>query len=151
MSQGEGSSKKPLRIKRGKVDSLSLYEITDYELGILERGTPAGLFFNFAVFLLSSAISFLTALLTTEIKSSRTYTLFLLITIVGFVVGAILLALWYKQRQSTSDLISQIKSRIPADELGELAQEEAPPRKRSRSKKSENAEPEDPANAEQSH
>ena len=40
-----------VKIKRGKVDSLSLYEVTDSELQVLEEGGQDNLFLNFAVFL----------------------------------------------------------------------------------------------------
>jgi len=43
-----------LRVRRGRVESVDLYEIKDTELDELEKGTPAELQLNFAVFNLHS-------------------------------------------------------------------------------------------------
>jgi len=43
---------KPLRVRRGRVESVDLYEIKDSELEIFQRGSPADLQLNFAIFLL---------------------------------------------------------------------------------------------------
>jgi len=149
MSQGETTGDKAFRIKRGRVDSLSLYEITDYELSVLEHGTPASLFLNFAIFFLSAAISFLTALVTTKIESQAVLTIFVVITVVGFSAGAVLMALWIRSWQSTSSLIKQIKNRIPADEARANTQDEGPSRKRSRAKPGLKVEDESSAEAEE--
>jgi hypothetical protein len=103
-------------IRRGKVDSLTLYEITDYELNRLETGSPTSLLFNFSIFLLSTAVSFLITLLTTEIKSDRTFIVFTIIVVLGFVVGLVLMLLWLRFRQSTSGVIERIKSRVPKED-----------------------------------
>ena len=58
-------------ILRGKVDSLSLYEITDFELDVLEKGSPNSIYLNFSIFLLSVGFSFLAALFSTDIQSER--------------------------------------------------------------------------------
>lgn len=104
-------------VRRGRVDSLTLYDVTDHELSLLEAGSPTSLLFNFSIFLLSTAISFLIALLATEIKSDRTFTVFTIIVVLGFTVGLVLLCLWLRFRQSTSSVIKRIKSRIPTDEI----------------------------------
>ena len=52
------TGEKAVQIKRGRVDSLSLYEITDNELDILTAGSPSSLYLNFAIFLLSRAFLF---------------------------------------------------------------------------------------------
>ena len=109
-----------VKIRRGKVDSLSLYEVTESELQDLESGGPASLFLNFAIFLLSSAVSFFASLMSTDIKSMKIFTVFVLITIIGFVGGCILLLIWNKSRQSTIQIIQKIKGRMPSDELIDL-------------------------------
>lgn len=63
------------RIIRGRVDSLSLYEITETELDTLERGSPYSIHLNFGVFLLTLGLSFLTSLLTTDTLRRRRYSL----------------------------------------------------------------------------
>lgn len=98
-----------------RVLSVSVYEITENELSVLEHGPQNSIFLNFAIFLLSLSISFVVALLTTTIDSDRTFAVFVVITVVGFVVGAILLAVWYRNYRSVSDIIATIKSRISSE------------------------------------
>lgn len=104
-----------VRIKRGKVDSLSLYEVTEAELQELETGGQDNLLLNFAVFLISTATSFFISLLTTEIKSVKTFCVFVIVTIVGFVVGTLLMILWIRTRKSKASIINRIKDRMPKE------------------------------------
>jgi len=113
--QQQDSGFDSVKVRRGKVDSLSLYEVTESELQDLERGGPASLFLNFAIFLLSTAISFLVALLSTDIKSTKIFIVFVLVTLVGFVGGGILLLIWNRSRQSTKEIIQRIKDRMPKE------------------------------------
>jgi Na+/melibiose symporter-like transporter len=117
MTDQEHSGEKSVRIKRGKVDSLSLYEITDYELDVLEKGSPGSIYLNFGIFLLSTSLSLLVALLTTEIKSDRVFTVFTVIVVLGVIGGSVLLFLWYSSKETVSVIIKKIKDRIPQEEL----------------------------------
>lgn len=105
----ENSPTQP-RIVRGYFDSLSLYEITDYELEQLSQGAPSSTYLNFSIFFLSVAIAFLTTLLTVNI-TDRIFTVFVLITIVGFSFGVVLLILWFRTRTRISKLVEKIKAR----------------------------------------
>lgn len=105
-----------IRIIRGRVDSMLVYEVTENELSTLEKGNPNTIFLNFAIFLLSTASSFLIALLTTTPESERTFIVLTIITVVGYIIGVLLLILWYRGRHSVAELIRTIKSRIPTDE-----------------------------------
>ena len=114
--QAEDSGEQSVRIRRGQVDSLRLYEITDYELDTLEQGTSSDLFLNFGIALLSVSSSFFIALLTTEIPSVAISTTFIAIAAASFGSGTVSLIAWYRHRQSTATLIQKIKSRIPDEE-----------------------------------
>ena len=121
----EQSTTESVTVRRGKVDSLTVYEVTESELQDLERGGPANLFLNFAIFLLSSAVSFLVALFSTEIKSTRTFCVFVIIAVIGLVSGVILLLIWKKSRETTSVIIQRIKDRVPKEDATDLdAQQE---------------------------
>ena len=108
------------RIRRGKVDSLSLYEITESELETLEKGSPSSLFFNLSIALISISCSFLVALLSTEIASDRTFTVFVVIVAVGLIAGGVLGVLWWRTRKDVSEIISRIKERMPLEEDSEM-------------------------------
>jgi len=102
-------------VRRARIERLDIYEISETELQILERGSPESILLNFAIFLVSIAVSFLIALLTTEIQSSRTFTVFVIVAVVGFVIGAVLLALWIWYRRSTATIFDQIRRRMPPE------------------------------------
>ena len=114
LEQGEQSGEKAPRILRGRVDSFALYEITDAELNILEAGSPSSLHLNFSVFFLSIAASFFIALLTSTV-SDRAFTIFVVVTVVGFAAGGFLFVLWFRARQSVSAVVRRIRARIPGE------------------------------------
>jgi hypothetical protein len=100
-------------IVRARYDRLTIYEISEDELELLVRGAPDSVLLNFAIFLLSAAVSFLTALLTTTIDSDRLFVVFVIFTVAGFVIGSIMMALWWRGRRSVSSLIESIRNRLP--------------------------------------
>ena len=115
MNTANDSGNSSVPVRRAKFDSLSLYEVTEAELVDLERGGPASLFLNLAIFMLSVAICFLIAIQTTDVKPEHTYVAYAIVTAVGFAVGLVLTILWLVYRQSTSVIIKRIKKRMPPD------------------------------------
>jgi len=102
-------------IRRARFDTLTIYEVSDSELEILEQGSPDSILLNFSIFLLSTAISFTITLLSTTIQSNRTYTCFVASTVVGYVVGVLLLLLWWRNRKSVSKTVDAIRKRLPPE------------------------------------
>lgn len=98
-------------VKRGRVSSITLYDVTDYELDQLEKGSPESLYLNFSISLLTTGSSFLLALLTTTITSNRTFDIFVIITIISFISGTVLFILWFRGRKSVKRLVEKIKNR----------------------------------------
>ena len=74
-------------IRRGRVPSLEIYEITKDELGTLEQGTPCGLFLNLAIFFWSTAASFFTSVVTGNIQSTKVFMVFVVVIVVGIAAG----------------------------------------------------------------
>ena len=109
------SSEKEFRVRRGRVDSISIYEVKEDELEILENGAPVGIYLNFAVFLLSIAFSGITALATAKFDSILLENAVLFTSIVGVVVGVLLLFLWKNEQKSIKSTIQKIKDRVPPD------------------------------------
>lgn len=114
------SATESVTVRRGRVDSLTVYDVTESELQDLERGTPGNLYLNFAIFLLSSAVSFLVALFSTEIKSTRTFCVFVIVAAIGTVGGLVLLGIWMRSKETTSIIIDRIKKRVPKEEAKDL-------------------------------
>ncbi|MCX7637780.1 MAG: hypothetical protein N2044_08055 [Cyclobacteriaceae bacterium] len=101
------------KIKRGRVDSLSIFEIREDELNTIEKGSTTSLYLNFSIFLLSVAVSFLIALLTSDFKDKiLTFTIFCVVTTVGFIIGLVLLIMWLRQKDDFKEVIENIRQRM---------------------------------------
>src|SRR4051812_1717946 len=86
--------------RRARLDSLTISEVSEEELETLARGSVESTFFNFAVFTGSTFISFLVALLSTNIPSDRTFAVFVIITVVSGLASALLFIVWSFTRKS---------------------------------------------------
>jgi hypothetical protein len=110
---------KTLKVRRGRVDCVDLYEVKENELDLLENGESISLQLNFAIFLLSLAFSGILTLCTATFKLQILQTIFLFVTIVGSIVGLYLLLMWRKGRKSIKAVIKTIKDRIQQDIIDE--------------------------------
>jgi amino acid transporter len=101
------------KIKRGRYDSLELYEVSESELTIIERGSPSSTYLNFAIFLLSIASSFLTTLLTVDLSSKMTlFTIFTVICVIGYLIGVFLVIIWFQNKNEFKKIIEKIRERM---------------------------------------
>jgi hypothetical protein len=124
------SSRSPVKVRLGTFGELTIHEVADHELESLAHGSvESASYLNFAIFLLSTAISFFVALMTT-VLTSRMFTVFVVIAIVGFVNGVFLLIVWHRKRSSVWDLVEKIRSRLPAEGLQEAGFLESSDRER---------------------
>lgn len=117
------NSEKSLRVRRGRVDSVNLYEVKENELEILENGEPTSLQLNFSIFLLSLAFSGILTLCSATFSTELLQNIFLFVTIIGTLLGLYLLLMWWKGRKSIKTIIQTIKNRIQPD-VYEEGQEE---------------------------
>jgi hypothetical protein len=106
-----------ITISRAKLDSITVYDVTEEELEIIERGSPSSNYLNFSVALLSIFISFLISLLSTKIESDKTYTFFMVVTVVSLIIGIFLLYLWWRTYDSTKAVFKKIRSRKSVDAI----------------------------------
>ncbi len=104
-------------IRRARLQRLTIYEVEESELAILERGSIDTIFLNLAVALLSMSVSLSVALLTAVFPSDRAWTVFLVITVVGYVAGVIMLLVWWRSRVSVAACTRNIRQRLPTDWL----------------------------------
>lgn len=109
------NSEKPFKVRRGRVDSVNLYEVKENELDILENGEPTSLQLNFSIFLLSLAFSGILTLCTATFSSQLIQNIFLFAVVVGTLLGLYLLLIWWKGRKSIMSVIQTIKDRIPPE------------------------------------
>lgn len=101
------------QIRRARLGTLLIYEVSEYELEKIEQGSPNSTYFNFAIFLISTAVSFTVTLLTATLLPAQSvvfYT-FLTVTLVSWVGGAVLLALWLRTKNEVDHVFKRIKER----------------------------------------
>lgn len=106
------ASHNDLTVFRGRVDSLSLYEITDYELESLEKGPQNSIYMNLSILLLSVGFSFMTTIFSVDFTSERIFSVFLGISLSSIVGGAILLLIWWRTRSDLSKVARRIRGRM---------------------------------------
>lgn len=113
MSGGKGDDDGIVRARRAKVDSVDLYEIKDHELDQLESGSPGDVQLNWAVFLLSLAFASITTLFTVEkFVYPKAENIFMLVAVVGVLLGLYLISEWYRMRKSLKSLCGKIRDRM---------------------------------------
>jgi len=101
-----------VKINRAKLGSISLYDVTEDELSLLERGSPASTYLNFAIGLLSIGISFFINIFSTKIEDIKVYVVFWIIALVTTIGGIILFVVWRQANKSAENVIQRIKNRM---------------------------------------
>jgi len=124
----EPNGQDSFRVRRGRVGSVDLYEVKDSELDILEKGSPADLQLNFAIFLISTAISSISTLVTATFTNPTVRTVFVVVSVVGILLGTYLLISWWRNRTSLKTLCKSIRQRIPPDTSSLSAGTPEPPK-----------------------
>ena len=104
-------------VRRGRVDSVDLFEVKENELELLEKGSPASLQLNFSIFLLSLAFSAILTLTTATVKMPKLETVYIVVAVVGVLLGLYLLFSWWKTQTSIKNIVTTIRNRIPPDVL----------------------------------
>src|SRR5688500_9908757 len=103
-----------LTIFRGRLGSLSVYEITDYELDKLEEGLPGSIWLNFAILFFSTGASFLTTIVTVPVSDIYEYVTFLVLAVVGLAGSGVFFTAWWRSRSTVRNLCDKIRARMPA-------------------------------------
>ena len=70
-SQNEAANGEKIPVKRGKLNSVTIYDVTENELVILEKGSDVSVWLNFLIFSISVAVSFLVSLLTVDWNDNK--------------------------------------------------------------------------------
>ena len=120
MQDSTHSTEKEFKIRRGRVDSVDLYEVKESELELLENGEPTGIHLNFSIFLLSIAFSAILTLCSATFTNRTIENIFLFTSIIGIIGGVYLFILWWRGRGSIKSVIKTIKRRIPPDIIREI-------------------------------
>lgn len=106
------------RVRRARLEFFTIYEVTEGELNSLERGTNSDLYLQFSIFCLSVFVSFFISLLSGTFID-RIVNIFVCITFVSFIIGVLLLFLWYRTRKRKKDVINDIRNRLKDNQTSE--------------------------------
>jgi len=118
-------------VKRGKFDSLTIFDVTEQELKIIENGSTNSLFLNFAIFLLSVSASFFVSIFTVDWfpKDQEphliSFIVFLVIAILSLLVGVICGIVWIRSHDSLKDTIKTIKQRLVEEKVEDPEDDES--------------------------
>lgn len=107
-----------LQVRRGRIQMLTIYEVEASELQILERGSSDSIFLNAGIALLSMAVTLSATLATAQFSTERQWTTFLVLTLLGYIVGVVMFLFWWKGRKSVGACVRSIRARLPMEELG---------------------------------
>ena len=132
------NDEKSIPARRGRVDSVNLYEVKEEELELLEKG-PSTLKLNFAIFLFSIAFACITALATSNFKWQIVKLIFAIVSVVGILQGAYLIISWWRARTPIAKVVSTIRNRINGNSVAPQMQDEP------------ETQPKDPENDEEPH
>lgn len=117
--------KEEIDVERHSFGGLVLYEVTSDEIEQIERETlSVAEDLTFAVLGLSVGISFLIALMTVDNLPIKTFTVFLVLCVVGFVVAVYCGVHWFTGKRSFRRVISRVKARVGP--LGQQGKELGP-------------------------
>jgi len=113
----ESQTGEKIVVRRGRVDSVDLFEVKEHELEMLEQGSPASLQLNFSIFLLSIAFSAILTLTTATVSSKVIETVYVVISVVGILLGLYLVISWWRTSTSIKKIVTTIRNRIPPEVL----------------------------------
>ena len=105
-------------VERHEVTGVVIYEVTGEDLEQLEKETlTVGEDFSFALASLSVALSFTATLATVTIPAGKTFDVFWIVMILGYLSGIFFGIRWFRGRNKFESVLSKIRSR--GGELGE--------------------------------
>ena len=104
------NDERTLRVNLAPVDSVNIYEVTENELETMENGPPSH-DLNFAISLLTIAITVAIALVTSGFKSATAELIFIIVSIIAFIASLYLASRWWQANRSFKKVASVIRDR----------------------------------------
>lgn len=116
MAVKDDDSMERIRVRRGRVDSFTTYDVTEWELEALKQGAPASLLLNFAIASLSVCITLVVTLVTVTITTPLAYAAFIGSTIATGGLGMALFIYWWRTYRGIDEIVGRIQARLPPTE-----------------------------------
>jgi hypothetical protein len=114
-------------VERHAVTSVVIYEVTGEDLEQLEKETlTVGEDFSFALAAISVALSFSATLSAVTIPAGKTYDVFWIVMLLGYISGIFFGIRWFRGRKQFRSVVSKVRSRGgPLGEQGKTVVETA--------------------------
>jgi hypothetical protein len=115
-------------VMRHGLSHVETYDVTSDELERIEsEGADVGFDFHIGLFCLTMATSFLIGLILSPPppEKLKTFVVFVVIVVVGFLAGGIFAVKWFRSRRAFSETIRRIRERVVGP-LGEKGNEVRP-------------------------
>ena len=102
-----------IAVNRKRINSVTIYEVSEDEITILEKGPDSSVWLNFFIGSLSIALSFLITLTTVPLNDSKTvlFLIFLCLAIISFFFAIISFVFWHRGKKDHRNIINKIKGR----------------------------------------
>src|SRR5437773_6268200 len=100
-------------IRFAPLGELKVYAVTEAELDELERGSPASIHLNFALFFWGTAASLFVTIRTVSFAADRAFYVFLVAFAATVIAALVFSVLWFVQHRSAKSLIKRIRNRMP--------------------------------------
>lgn len=111
-SAGSNGQGEKIDVERIRLDSLMIYDVTETELNLLEKGTDSSIWLSFFIGTLSVAISFIISLLTVSWENNDTLKIiFICVSVIMGLAALLCLAFWLKGRGERNATIKTIRNR----------------------------------------
>lgn len=100
-----------LHVNRAKVDSITIYDVTESELVEIESCNAVDWLFNVAIACVTITVSFVVTLTTTKIESTRLFYAYVILTCVSGVAAIGFVVNWRILKGKRDNVIVRIKAR----------------------------------------
>ena len=108
------------KIKRGKIPTLIIFEITENELEQLGRGGRNSIILTFSIFFLSIVLECIVSLTTGVFEGTAVRTYYIIVASVSLSLSLFLLSIWLINQIKIYHLLKKIKERaLEQEELKE--------------------------------
>ncbi len=107
----QNQSENPIQIERARIGSISVYDVTEDELEIIEQGPIGSVYLNICVASFSIGLTFILTLTTATFSDLRWFTVCVVIAVLTIMSGIITLIIWLQNRKNYGKVFKRIKGR----------------------------------------
>lgn len=109
----EPTTGEKIEVERGRFNSLRIYEVAEHELILIEKGSSASLWLNFAIASISIFFSILASLVTLDYSNHPyVFIVFVVVTVVTAFSTLLCGAFWIRTKNAQKEIFNTIRKRM---------------------------------------